>query len=231
MRNLELVLFLLLVATALARLADRYRVPYPALLMLAGMALGLTPGLAHLALAPDVVFLVFLPLLLYAAAWNTSWPDFKAVRRPIGLLALGCVLLTMTLVAAMAHYLVPGFTWATAFVLGALVSPPDAVAAAAALKGLPVPKTLTAILEGESLVNDATGLTVYRYAVAAVLTGQSALTPISLRCTRSAPQCRWMRMLPRPGWSDNGPLDAGEGGAIGSLKGVEKRPVSSQIFG
>jgi Na+/H+ antiporter len=86
-------------------------------------------------------------------------------------LALGCVLFTTTLVAVVAHYLVPGFTWATAFVLGALVSPPDAVAAAAALKGLPVPKTLTTILEGESLVNDATGLTVYRYAVAAVLTG------------------------------------------------------------
>jgi hypothetical protein len=99
MRNLELVLFLLLVATALARLADRYRVPYPVLLMLAGMALGLIPGLVHLALAPDVVFLVFLPPLLYAAAWNTSWPDFKAARRPIGLLALGCVLFTTTLVA------------------------------------------------------------------------------------------------------------------------------------
>jgi CPA1 family monovalent cation:H+ antiporter len=161
--------------TALARLADRVRLPYPVLLVLAGIGLGLVPELPPVVLAPDLVFFVFLPPLLYAAAWNTSWPDFKAARRPIGLLALGCVLFSTTLVAVVAHVLLPGFGWATAFVLGAIVSPPDAVAAAAATTGLSLPKRVTTILEGESLVNDATGLTAFRYAVAAVATGQFGL--------------------------------------------------------
>lgn len=174
MREIELIIALLVVITALAEVADRLRIPYPVLLVVTGTAVGLIPGLHPASLDPDLVFLVFLPPLLYASAWQTSWPDFKAARRPIGLLALGCVLFSTTLVAVVAHYLIPGFDWATAFVLGAIVSPPDAVAAAAAVKGLPVPKRVTTILEGESLVNDATGLIAYRYAVAAVLTGQFA---------------------------------------------------------
>ncbi|MVN77473.1 Na+/H+ antiporter [Hymenobacter sp. HMF4947] len=175
MRNIELLVFILVIVTALARLADRVRLPYPILLVLAGMGLGMVPGLPPVVLAPDLVFFVFLPPLLYASAWNTSWPDFKAARRPIVLLALGCVLFSTTLVAVVAHFLLPGFGWATAFVLGAIVSPPDAVAAAAATAGLALPKRVTTILEGESLVNDATGLIAYRYAVAAVLTGQFGL--------------------------------------------------------
>ncbi|HLK97895.1 MAG TPA: Na+/H+ antiporter, partial [Hymenobacter sp.] len=174
MRELELIIAILVVITALAEVADRIKIPYPILLVLTGIGLGLIPGLPHVELEPDLVFFVFLPPLLYSAAWQTSWPDFKAARRPITLLALGCVLFSTTLVAVVAHYLLPGFDWATAFVLGAIVSPPDAVAAAAATKGLPVPKRVTTILEGESLVNDATGLIAYRYAVAAVLTGQFA---------------------------------------------------------
>ncbi|MGI4871102.1 MAG: Na+/H+ antiporter [Janthinobacterium lividum] len=172
MRNIELLVFILVLVTALARLADRVRLPYPILLVLAGIALSLVPGLPPVVLAPDLVFFVFLPPLLYASAWNTSWPDFKAARRPIALLALGCVLFSTVLVAGAAHFLLPGFSWATAFVLGAIVSPPDAVAATAATQGLPLPKRITTILEGESLVNDATGLIAYRYAVAAVITGQ-----------------------------------------------------------
>jgi len=174
MRELELIIAILVVITALAEVADRIKIPYPILLVLTGIGLSLIPGLPHVELEPDLVFFVFLPPLLYSAAWQTSWPDFKAARRPITLLALGCVLFSTTLVAAVAHYFLPGFDWATAFVLGAIVSPPDAVAAAAATKGLPVPKRVTTILEGESLVNDATGLIAYRYAVAAVLTGQFA---------------------------------------------------------
>ncbi|UYZ63688.1 Na+/H+ antiporter [Hymenobacter weizhouensis] len=181
MHEIELITALLIIIVLLAVVADRFKVPYPILLVLVGSAIGLVPGLPHVALPPDLVFFVFLPPLLYSAAWQTSWPDFKAAHRPIGLLALGCVLFTTTLVAAVAHYALPGFDWATAFVLGAIVSPPDAVAAAAALKGLPVPKRVLTILEGESLVNDATGLIAYRYAVAAVLTGQFALGPASLQ--------------------------------------------------
>src|SRR5688572_18516912 len=136
MKGIELVIVLLAVITALAELADRLKVPYPVLLVLAGIAIGFVPGLPRVELNPELVFLIFLPPLLYAAAWTTSWPDFKAARRPISLLALGCVLFTTTLVALMAHAFIPGFDWPTAFVLGAIISPPDAVAAAAATKGL-----------------------------------------------------------------------------------------------
>lgn len=171
MQNISIVLILLTVITALAQLTDRIRIPQPILLVLVGIAIGLIPGLPSISLDPDVVFLIFLPPVLYAAAWTTSWPDFKAYIRPISMLAVGCVLFTTTAVAAAAYYFIPGFDWPEAFVLGAIVSPPDAVAAMAATKGLGVPKRVTTILEGESLVNDATGLIAYRYAIAAAGAG------------------------------------------------------------
>ena len=139
--------------------------------MLAGIGIGLVPGLPHITLNPEIVFLVFLPPVLYAAAWTTSWADFKAAKRPITLLAIGCVIFTTCAVAWIAHMFIPGLGWPEAFVLGAIISPPDAVAATAATKGLAVPKRVTTILEGESLVNDATGLIAYKYAVAAVVSG------------------------------------------------------------
>jgi Na+/H+ antiporter len=172
MKEMELVIVLLAVITALAEAANRVKIPYPILLVLAGITIGFIPNLPTVALNPEVVFVIFLPPLLYAAAWTTSWPDFKESRRPIFLLALGCVLFTTTLVAWVAHQFIPGFDWPTAFVLGAIISPPDAVAAAAATKGLGIPRRVIAILEGESLVNDATGLIAYRYAIAAVITGK-----------------------------------------------------------
>ena len=181
MHSIELIIALLAVVTILAEVAGRIKLPYPILLVLVGMALGLVPGLPRVALAPDLVFLLFLPPLLYAAAWGTSWPDFKAARRPIGLLALGCVLFTTGLVAVVAHWLIPGFSWPVAFVLGAIISPPDAVAATSATKGLALPRRVVTVLEGESLVNDATGLIAYRYAVAAVLTGQFVLWQAGLQ--------------------------------------------------
>jgi monovalent cation/hydrogen antiporter len=171
MENIATVIVLLTVVTALAEVTDRVKIPYPILLVLAGIAIGLVPGLPHVSLDPEIVFLVFLPPVLYAAAWSTSWADFKAARRPITLLAIGCVIFTMCAVAWIAHMFVPGLGWAEAFVLGAIVSPPDAVAASAATKGLAVPKRVSTILEGESLVNDATGLIAYKYAVAAVASG------------------------------------------------------------
>jgi CPA1 family monovalent cation:H+ antiporter len=171
MKDLSLFLALLAVVTALAQVTDRIRVPYPILLVLAGMAIGLLPRLPVITLQPDVVFLLFLPPVLYAAAWTTSWPDFKAAARPISLLAVGCVLFTTTMVAVIAHHFIPDFGWIEAFVLGAIISPPDAVAATAATKGLSIPKRVITILEGESLVNDATGLIAYRYAIAAAATG------------------------------------------------------------
>src|SRR5688572_12389687 len=171
MENMATVIILLAVVTALAEITDKIRIPYPILLVLAGIGIGLFPGLPHITLSPEVVFLVFLPPILYAAAWTTSWNDFKKAKRPITLLAIGCVVFTTCAVAWIAHTFIPGFGWAEAFVLGAIISPPDAVAAAAATKGLTLPKRVVTILEGESLVNDATGLIAYKYAIAAVVTG------------------------------------------------------------
>ncbi len=171
MENISIIIILLAIVTALAQVTDRIKIPYPILLVLVGIGIGLVPGLPHVDLNPDIVFLVFLPPVLYAAAWSTSWPDFKESIRPISLLAVGCVLFTTVLVAMAAHYFIPGFGWAESFVLGAIISPPDAVAATAATKGLKLPKRIITILEGESLVNDATGLIAYRYAIAATASG------------------------------------------------------------
>jgi monovalent cation/hydrogen antiporter len=171
MQIIATVIVLLAVVTALAEITDRIRIPYPILLVLSGIGIGLIPGLPEVTLHPEVVFLIFLPPILYAAAWNTSWPDFKAAKRPITLLAIGCVIFTTIAVAWIAHMYIPGLGWPEAFVLGAIISPPDAIAATASTKGLDVPKRVITVLEGESLVNDATGLIAYRYAVAAVVTG------------------------------------------------------------
>jgi len=171
MEKISVVILLLAIVTALAQVTDKVKIPYPILLVLAGIGIGLVPGLPNVSLDPEIVFLVFLPPVLYSAAWTTSWPDFQSAIRPISFLAVGCVLFTTTAVAVCAHYFIPGFGWAESFVLGAIVSPPDAVAAAAAMAGLKVPKRVTTILEGESLVNDATGLIALRYAVATTATG------------------------------------------------------------
>lgn len=175
MNTIEIVILLLAVVTALAEVTDRIKIPYPILLVLAGIAIGLIPGLPNVTLSPEIVFLLFLPPVLYSAAWATSWPDFKAAKRPISLLAIGCVIFSTCAVAWVAHFFIPGFGWAEAFVLGAIISPPDAVAATAATKGLGIPRRVITILEGESLVNDATGLIAYKYAVAAVLSGSFIL--------------------------------------------------------
>ncbi len=171
MHNISVVIILLAIVTALAQVTDKIKIPYPILLVLAGIAVGLVPGLPVVSLDPDVVFLIFLPPVLYAAAWTTSVPDFKKSIRAISLLAIGCVLFTTIMVAIVAHYCIPGFGWAESFVLGAIVSPPDAVAAAAATKGLGIPRRITTILEGESLVNDASGLIAYRYGIGAAASG------------------------------------------------------------
>jgi CPA1 family monovalent cation:H+ antiporter len=171
MENIATIIILLTVVTALSEVTDRVRIPYPILLVLAGITIGVIPELPHIRLDPEIAFLVFLPPVLYAAAWNTSWADFKAAKRPITLLAIGCVIFTTCAVAWIAHMFIPNLGWPEAFVLGAIISPPDAVAATAATKGLAVPKRVTTILEGESLVNDATGLIAYKYAVAAVVSG------------------------------------------------------------
>ena len=177
---IELVLLLLVAATALAIVARRLGLPYPILLVLGGLGLGAIPGLPRVELPPELVFLLFLPPILFAAAYFTSVRDFKANLRPIGLLAVGLVLFTTVVVAVVAHALIPELGWPAAFTLGAIVAPPDAVAATAILQRLGVPRRIVTILEGESLINDATALVAYRFAVAAVMTGAFSLVDAGL---------------------------------------------------
>jgi Na+/H+ antiporter len=164
-------LTLLGIISLLAIVAERVRLPFPILLVTAGLLIGLFPGLPEVRMDPEIVFLIFLPPLLFSAAWNFPWEDFRSNFLPIFALAVGLVFATIVCVAYAASWLIPGMTLATGFVLGAIVSPPDAVAATAVLRNLRVPKRLLAVLEGESLVNDASGLVAYQFAVATVVTG------------------------------------------------------------
>lgn len=169
--NLLLILALLFSVFMMVMAAQKMKIAYPIFLVLAGLVISLLPGIPDVELDPDLVFLIFLPPLLYEAAWYTSWNDFWRWKRPISLLAFGLVFATSLIVAYVSQALIPGFTLALGFLLGGIVSPPDAVAATTVLKGLPVPKRILSILEGESLVNDASSLIVFRFALAAILTG------------------------------------------------------------
>jgi len=179
--EIEIVLLLLVAVTVLATVARTVSVPYPVLLVVGGLALGLVPGLPHVEMEPEIVFLLFLPPLLFVAAFFSSPRDLKANVRPIGLLAIGLVLFTTLVVGAVVHALLPELGWPVALALGAIVSPTDAVAATAVFRRLGVPRRIVTVLEGESLVNDATGLIVYRAAVAAVVTGAFSLGEWGLR--------------------------------------------------
>jgi CPA1 family monovalent cation:H+ antiporter len=171
MENFKVIIFILAVLISLSALIDKLKLPYPVLLVLVGLIIGFVPVLPDLALDPDVVFLVFLPPLLYDAASRTSWLDFKANIRSISTLGISLVFFTTIIVAITAFYFIPAFSWPLAFLLGAIISPPDAVAATGIIKGLGLNKKVISILEGESLVNDASALIAYRYALAASITG------------------------------------------------------------
>lgn len=172
MENFSVVLFLLAVVIGLSALADRIRIPYPILLILAGLTIGFIPQLPDVELDPDIIFLIFLPPLLYDAAFNISASEFKTNFNTIATLAIPLVFITATGIAVVAHYLIPGMNWPVSFVLGAILSATDAVAAMSITKGLGLPRRIKTILEGESLVNDASALISYRFAVGAV-TGTS----------------------------------------------------------
>jgi Na+/H+ antiporter len=175
------LLFGLLVAiVVLATLATRLRLPYAILLVLGGLLLGFVPGLPSIELNPELILMLFLPPLIYSSAWLTSWREFHANLRPILLLALGPVLVTTLVIAVVAHT-IAGLSWPVAFVLGAVVSPTDAVAASATAKQLGLPRRIVTVIEGESMVNDATGLVVYRFAVAAVMAGSFSLWQAGLQ--------------------------------------------------
>ena len=169
--NLLLILGLLFVVFLLVMLAQRIKIAYPIFLVIAGLGISFIPGVPQLHLKPDLIFLIFLPALLYEAAWYTSWNDFWKWKRPIALLAFGLVFLTSGVIAYTSTLFIPGMTLALGFLLGGIVSPPDAVAAATVLKGMKVPKRIMTILEGESLVNDASSLIVFKFALVAVISG------------------------------------------------------------
>jgi Na+/H+ antiporter len=167
MNAIESLIFLLGVAAVLAQLARSLNVPYPIFLVLGGLAIGFVPGLPHVEIPPEVIFLIFLPPLLNSAAFSSSPLDLRAHLRPIVLLAVGLVLATTCAVAVVAHAVI-GLPWAAAFVLGAILAPTDPVAAEAIFSRLGVPRRVGTVVGGESLVNDGTGLVAFRVAVGAV---------------------------------------------------------------
>jgi monovalent cation/hydrogen antiporter len=172
MEHVELILLFLLVAVAaLTWLAHAIDVPYPILLVIGGSIIGFAPGLPHVELAPDLVLLIFLPPLLFHAAYFASVRGLRAAARPITLMAVGLVLLTMCTVAVVIHAAVPELPWAAAFAFGAIVSPTDPLAAITIARRLGVPRRVIVIIEGESLINDGTGLVAYRTAVAVAVGG------------------------------------------------------------
>jgi monovalent cation/hydrogen antiporter len=167
---IQLILFLLAVLALVAVIAQRLKLAPSILLVIAGIGLALIPGLPSVELAPELVLLVLLPPLIYSAGVSMSWREFCFNLRPITLLAFGAVVFTTVAVAAAMHYLL-GWPWSIAFVLGAIVSPPDVVAPLAIARRLGLPRRLLVVLEGEGLANDATALILYRFAVIAVSTG------------------------------------------------------------
>lgn len=181
MHGIELIIVLLFMVLVLAVIAFRVGIPYPMVLLIGGIVIAFTPGMPSVTLDPELVFVLFLPPILFSAAYFTSWRDFKANRRPIGLLAVGGVLATMSIVAVVTRVLIPEISWPVAFVIGAIVSPPDAVAATSIFQRLGVPHRTVTILEGESLVNDASALIAYRFAVAAVIVGTFSIWEASIQ--------------------------------------------------
>ena len=181
----ELILLGLVAAVAaLMALAPTLRIPYPILLVVGGLALGFIPGVPRLVLPPDVVLVGVLPPLLYSAGFFTSLRDVRVNAQPISLLATGLVAATMAAVAVVAHQVV-GLDWAPAFVLGAVVAPTDPIAATAIARRLGVPRRVVTIVEGESLVNDATALVLYRAAVVAAVAGTFSFGDAALRFVAS----------------------------------------------
>lgn len=176
-----LVISLLFIITLLTMLGNRLKVAYPIFLVIGGLLISFIPGIPDLRISPDIVFYIFLPPVLFAAAWKIPWADFWKLRQPIARFGFGLVFFTSTIIAFLSQALIPGFTLALGFVLGGIISPPDAVAATSILRKLNVPRNVVTLLEGESLVNDASSLIVFRFALLAVITGEFSLIDATQR--------------------------------------------------
>lgn len=171
-QNLLIVLVLFFFMVLLYLLSERVKMSYPIFLVIGGLSISFVPGIPNVNIDPDIVFLIFLPPLLFEAAWNTSWRNFLTWKRSIFSMGFGLVFSTSLAVAYLSIMIIPDFTLALGFLLGGIISPPDAVAATSILKGMKMPRSGLTILEGESLVNDAASLTVFRFATIAILTNQ-----------------------------------------------------------
>ena len=165
-------IYIILIILALVMLANRLRLAYPIVLVLGGLTLSFTAAFSNITIDPELVFFIFLPPLLYEAAWQVSWKEFWKWRRVITSFAFPIVILTSCVIAFVAYACIPGFTLALGFLLGGIVSPPDAISATTIMRNVKVPKALVSIIEGESLLNDASSLIVFRFALATVITGQ-----------------------------------------------------------
>lgn len=175
MENYAVILVIMALMIGISGLAGKIKIPVPMLLLIAGIMIGFVPAMPEIEINPEIIMLLFLPPLLYDAAFNISFQQFKTNMNTIGTLAIGLVFLTTAGIAVIAYYLIPGMTWPLAFVLGSILSATDAVAAVGVTKGLGLSHRTMTILEGESLINDASALVAYRFAVAAV-TGISFVT-------------------------------------------------------
>jgi monovalent cation/hydrogen antiporter len=164
--------YLILIILALVMIANKLRLAYPIILVLGGLALSFTSRFSRVTIDPELVFFIFLPPLLYDAAWQVSWKEFWKFRRVIFSFAFPIVIMTSSVIAFVSHWIIPGFTLALGFLLGGIISPPDAISATTIMRQVKVPRTLVSVAEGESLFNDASSLIVFRFALAAVITGQ-----------------------------------------------------------
>lgn len=178
--TLLLIVSILFIVSLLSLLSEKLGIAYPIFLVIAGLIISVVPNVPRISLESELVFVIFLPPLLFAAAFNTSFREFWFYRRPIGLLAFGLVIFTSGIIAFVSHAIIPGFPLAHGFLLGGIISPPDAIAATTIFKNLKVPRRALVVLEGESLVNDATSLIVFRFALATVFTGHFVLWKASL---------------------------------------------------
>jgi monovalent cation/hydrogen antiporter len=171
--HIELIALALLLATAmLTTVARRFQTPYPIVLVIGGLALSLLPRLPHISLSPQLVFVVFLPPLVFSGAFNTSWRDFRSNLLSISMLAFGLVAFTVAGIAILSDWLLPGFDWRLGCALGAVVSTTDTIAAISIAKRVGLPRRISDLIEGESLINDASGLLALQFAVALVVSGE-----------------------------------------------------------
>ena len=164
--------YLVLIILALVMVANKLRIAYPIILVVGGLLLSFISEFSKISINPELVFFIFLPPLLYEAAWQTSWKEFWKWRRVITSFAFPIVILTSCVIAFVSNALIPGFTLALGFLLGGIISPPDAISATTIMRQVKVPKSLLSVIEGESLLNDASSLIVFRFALVAVITGQ-----------------------------------------------------------